>query len=78
VRYLEIIHKIESGSKKIPYQSFTIKGYGIVVDVERNSSILQFQFVIDNPLESMMPEPGDEVFLLRNMEEPEKLLRYLQ
>jgi hypothetical protein len=25
-----------------------------------------------------MPEPGDEVFLLRNMEEPEKLLRYLQ
>jgi hypothetical protein len=32
----------------------------------------------DSELESMMPEPGDEVFLLRNMEEPEKLLRYLQ
>ena len=78
VWYLEIIHKIESGSEKISYQSFTIPGYGIAVDVERNSSILQFQFVIDNPLESMMPEPGDEVFLLRNMEEPEKLLRYLQ
>ena len=78
MRYLEFIHKIESGNEKIPYESFTIPGYGIAVDVERNSSILQFQFVIDNPLESMMPEPGDEVFLLRNMEEPEKLLRYLQ
>ena len=75
--YSDIINKLESGDKKIPYISYTLPGYGIAIDVEKNSTILDFQFVIDNPLQSLMPEPGDEVFLLRYMENPEKLLKYL-
>ncbi len=75
--YSDIINKLESGDKKIPYISYTLPGYGIAIDVEKNSTILDFQFVIDNPLQSLMPEPGDEVFLLRYMENPEKLSKYL-
>ena len=62
---LVLVYFLDSTNNIIPYISFTLPGYGIAIDVEKNSTILDFQFVIDNPLQSLMPEPGDEVFLLR-------------
>ena len=74
---LESIQQIKSGERKENYTSYLIPGYGLVVDINSHSSILDCQMVVENSHEALQPEPGDDVFLIRHMKNPEKLLMHV-
>ena len=73
----EHIQLIKSGEDKGEYLSYLIPGYGLVSDINKRSTILDLQMVIESSHDAILPASGDDVFLIRYMEKPQNLLKYV-
>ena len=73
----DYIQKIKLRQEKEGYRSYVIPGYGIVSNINKHSTILDFQMVIENSHDAIKPESGDEVFLIRYLEKPQNYLKYV-
>ena len=73
----EHIQKIKLGEIKEPYRSYLIPGYGIVSNINKHSTILNLQMVIESSHDAIQPESGDEVLLIRNLKHPQNFLKYM-